>query len=430
MPQFSLLALTALQGCKDFSMHQDTPPPYQPIDDDTSTNDTDTIDTSGNCVPETCDDGVLEESRTTNTQGTCISFTDKSSSVGLTSAANHAGVSVVDYDQDGKQDIFLLNYSAPNEMLRNTGGNFQDTSAAIGLNFGGDSRQAVWNDYDGDGDLDLFLVGMTGSALYKNSAGHFSQTGLQNTEVGKTAAWLGSNIILGTDSGLRYYKNVGGDTFSDITSASGLVDINESAKIAIADYDGDGLDDIYVANVIGQNRLFRNLGNDTFTSTEDSAHAAEYSNESSSDAEWINFQGESKPSIYVSDYNGSNQLYVNQQDGTFSEDAASLGIRDAGQTTAAAFSDILDENKPSLFLGRWEEPNLLYLPILNDTGSIDHYEDYAHLIGMDASFMTMGAEWMDYDNDGDDDLAVADYNGQLQLFENNTRTINLCPTNE
>jgi len=423
------LALSLLEACTA-PLEEDVPPPYQPIRDDTSTTDTDTADTDDECISETCADGVLEESRTTDTQGTCISFVEKSAAVGLTSSVNHAGVSVVDYDQDGKQDIFLLNYSAPNQMFRNIGGSFQDTSAATGLGFGGDSRQAVWNDYDGDGDLDVFLVGMSGSTLYKNSAGHFAQSELQNSEVGKSAAWLGSNILLGTDSGLRYYKHESGDTFSNITSASGLVDINESAKIAVADYDGDGLDDVYVANVIGQNRLFRNLGGDTFASTEDSAGAAEYSNESSTDADWLSIQGESHPSLYVADFNGSNQLYINQQDGTFTDDSAALGIRDAGQTTTAAFSDILSENKPALFLGRWEQANLLYIPMLNNDGSINYYKDYANSIGMDTSFMTMGAEWLDFDNDDDEDLLVIDYNGQLQLFENNTQTINLCPTDE
>lgn len=386
-------------------------------------------DTEPECVPDSCNPGVIDPDRSYEDQGVCLSFNEVHTEEGLVSSVPHNGVSVVDYNQDGLPDIFLLNNGSPNQLFQNTGNGFRNVTLQTGLNRGGNSQDAAWADYDSDGDLDLFLAGSDGSELYKNEDGFFNllegTLGIHNQEAGKKAAWLGSGFLLGTENGTRFYRYEGNDEFVEASTEIGLDDPGDASAIAVADYDGDGHDDVYAANIAGQNRLFRNLGNGTYESVE--TETGTEGSGSSTDAKWVSVNGEALPSLYVTDFYVGNQLLINQQNGTFIEEAGPLGIRDPGQTTVSAWGDFINEGAPALFLGRWDQQNLVYVPVINDDGEITGYRETALPLGMATEARTIGAVWFDYDNDELLDLLVVTADGGIELHRNKTREVRLCP---
>ena len=383
---------------------------------------------AGYCLPDSCGSNVILRGRDgpSAREGLCLDFEEVGDAVGLGGMETPSGVSVVDDNRDGRPDIYLLG-GVSNRFFRNGGGAFADISAAAGLNVGGDSRDAAWGDYDGDGDLDLLLVGSGGSHLYRNVGGIFSilpeDVGIHNLEAGRTAVWLGVNLYLSTENGTRLYRPLGADRFEEASRTVGLDDPGDGSAIAVEDYDGDGREDIYLANTTGQNRLFRDRGDGTYESTETATEAVGPG--SSTDAVWVRIQEELRPSLYIANFAGGNQLYLNRLD-RFDDQAAVLGVRDPGNTTRAAWGDFAGDRRPALFLGRWDQPNLFYLPVLDASGAVTRYIESAHPLGMDLTARTVGARVLDYDGDSRPDLLVVFTTG-LRLYHNISRTIRLCP---
>lgn len=286
--------------------------------------------------------------------------------------------------------------------------------------------------------MDVFIAGEEGSDLYlQNASGNFVNSDrISNSEFATAAAWLGNNILLGTENGLRYLRQNEENEFPasrDAAWDAGFVDPGEAYDIAVADYDGDGNEDVYVANNPGQDRLYRGLEDGTYASVEESLGLGSLGN--SIDAEWTRFEGESLPSLYVSSWDGSNFQYINNQDGTFTEMSGEYGLRDPGRTTVSTWGDITQDirtadpgaQRPAGYLGRDGQPNLLYIPVLEgDDHRVVRYLETAFPLGMAIEATTMDAAWFDYNGDGLLDLAVATYEGGLYLFENRTHLVSTC----
>jgi hypothetical protein len=378
------------------------------------------------CIPDPCN-GLIDTSRGEPGAALCLSFTEKQEAAGLITTGNNLGLSLVDYDQNGKQDVYLLKDGQPNQMFQNQGdGIFLDVSQRTGLAIGGQSRDAAWSQ-----NRDLLLTGADGSHLYKNQNGIFvpvtgGGSGIEDFDSGKKAVWLGVDLLLSTENGIKFYRHLNGDNFQEAAIEIGLEDPGEGGAIAVGDYNGDGLDDVYLANVTGQNRLFQHKADGTYASVETQTMTIGSGN--GTDAQWVRFQGEILPSLYVANYFGANQLYSNQQNGAFTEVAGSLGIADPGQTTTNAWGDFLNEERPALFLGHWAQKNLLYVPQLSGTSkTVVGYTEIAHPLGMDLTGQTLKSGWFDYDGDGKLDLLVVLADGGLKLYRNETHGVRTCP---
>jgi len=288
--------------------------------------------------------------------------------------------------------------------------------------------------------LDLLLSGFDGNSLYRNNAGVFTllsdPDGIHDSDSSATAAWIGagsagSGFLIATDNGTRFYPHASGDQFVSTDSRQqaediGLDDVGTGSAIALADYDGDGNDDIYLANQTGRNRLFKNNGDGTYQSVEEDVGAVENGNDASTDVTWQVYSNDSLPSIYVADYDGSNHFYRNQGDGTFIDQAADLGIEGQGQTTHVAWGDYLNNGFPALFLGQWQQENLFYHPLIASDGTISNYQNLAHAVGIDDNSTTMTSGWLDDDADGDLDLFVVMYDGGIRLYQNNSHEVQQC----
>lgn len=397
--------------------------------------DVSTLDTGR---PENQTDECGEESCTTAlvmnpddaSKGVCVEFRQVQDEAALDSTAPHSAVAIVDYDHDGLEDVFVMHYGSANQMFHNLGGLFENVTASVGLNFGGSTWGASFFDYDHDGDLDLAVIGDTGGAIYNNTNGVYSKLsspdGVIDVGSGRAVVWLDSGVLFATENGTQYHKYLGSDRFTEYTSEAGLDDFGDGSALARDDYDHDGRDDVYLANLTGQNRLFRGLGSGRYESIEDDVGVAESGNQASSDAQWQSFRGEDKPSLYVSDWNGDNQLYSNQQDGTFEEIAEDMSVTDAGDSATVAWGIVNDKIDPAIFVGRFDAVNLMYLPKYNSSGALQYYEDSAPQVGLNFKGFTIDSAWFDYDQDEDLDLLVVMYDGTLILYENNTHEVDLC----
>jgi len=181
-------------------------------------------------------------------------FEDVSQQAGVADTGYGLGVAVGDFDNDGAPDLFVNNYG-PDVLYRNNGdGTFTDVASQAGVVGGGDvGAGACFLDADGDGDLDLYVA----NYLEFTYDQHIDKT-IRGVPVYESPKFYSpAKDVL--------YRNDGDGTFIDISESSGI-----SAQAAwgmgmvCADYDRDGDTDIFVANDVAENFLFRNDGQGHF----------------------------------------------------------------------------------------------------------------------------------------------------------------------
>ena len=182
-------------------------------------------------------------------------FTDVTRAAGLDIEMYGMGVAVGDYDNDGFQDIFI-SCVGQGRLFHNTGrGTFVDVTEKAGLGkHSGLSTSAMWFDYDRDGHLDLFV-----SNYVKWSPAEDIFCSMD----GKTKAYCTPEAYRGATCWL--FHNRGNGTFEDATATSGIFDTSsKSLGVAMLDYDMDGWPDLFVANDTQPNKLYRNLHDGRF----------------------------------------------------------------------------------------------------------------------------------------------------------------------
>ena len=168
------------------------------------------------------------------------------------------GVAVADYDGDGWPDILVTNFGR-NVLYRNLGnGRFENVAARVGVESPGWNTGAAFFDADGDGDLDLYI------------ASYIDCTLESVLDAKRTLSWRGLENVAVGPFGLKgapdhFFRNVGG-RFVDATAEAGLVDkgLGFGFGVRAADFDGDGRPDLYVANDSDPNYLYRNEGKGMF----------------------------------------------------------------------------------------------------------------------------------------------------------------------
>jgi len=167
------------------------------------------------------------------------------------------GVAVGDYDNNGWDDLFVCNAGA-NTLYHNNGdGTFTDVTAGSGLEHKPEhvlSVGAAWFDYDNDGRLDLIVTNYT---VWTPETDKQCRMDAQREE------YCSPTVYKSVAS--RLYHNLGNGRFEDVTEASGFGKaLGKGMGISIADFNGDGLMDVFIANDTEPNFLFINQGNGTF----------------------------------------------------------------------------------------------------------------------------------------------------------------------
>jgi tetratricopeptide (TPR) repeat protein len=317
-------------------------------------------------------------------------FVDVAPSAGVDTFSMAGGVIVDDFENNGRLDILTssMDMCQPLRYFRNNGdGTFTDRAREAGLakQFGG--LNIIQTDYNNDGCLD-FLV-----------------------------------LRGGWEFPLRpsLMKNNCDGTFTDVTVASGIGEPLVASQTAVwADINNDGLLDLFLGNESGGNQLFLNKGDGTFENISHSAGidksgqtkavvAADYDNDG-----YVDF--------YVTNYLGENRLYHNNHDNTFTDVAAQAGVLGTGRSFAAWFFDYDNCGWPDLFVNSYftsvDESMRTYLGLPHNAGTLKLYKnrgngtfrDVTVEAGLDKVFMPMGANFGDIDNDGFLDIYLGNGN--------------------
>ncbi len=380
---------------------------------------------------------------------------------------DHNGVSVADYDLDGDLDIYLVSsrqYDSTipktwNRLFRNEGnGQFSDVTEEAGVHSKvsgyatdvmGNKYGASWGDYDNDGDPDLFLTNVGPEILFRNDGdGSFSdvteESGLTHSDDGSTTSsvwWdydldgdldLYISVFSGSDTRNRLHENMGDGTFQNVTAASGLGDEGRTWTSMPIDADNDGLLDLYVVNDFGDNTFYRNRGDKTFEDL-----TTEYG---------LNNEGHGM-GVTVGDYNNDglfdiyltniaehfpNPLFLNTGEARFDEQAAALGVEDAGWAWGTEFFDGDNDGDLDLYVanGSLLDPgsNYYYTNLLVGHGQMS-FENSSELSGANGDGEGRGLTVFDYDEDGDLDLLVANRSVAPYLYKNESSTLNWLKVN-
>ncbi len=381
------------------------------------------------CHPDPCDSTLVVPADTEG-RGLCVSFIAKTAaSYGLNSTVPHRGFELLDINDDGRMDLYIKNQDTGDQIFESTGTVMKDVTSQWNLKNDGLTRDVLLQDVDGDGLKDLFVVGESKSQFLRNTGNTFAvlptELGISFEGIGKAAAWVGGTLLLSTDNGTKSFRHQSGFEFVDTTGESGLIDFGDGAAIVTADFDGDGSEDAYLANQTGSNRLFYGNAAGNFESVE--RIAAVDLDGSATDTEVIFMNSQNNPSIFVTNYEGLNHLYYNNQDGTYSERAQELGLQDPGFSMSAAHAFLGNQDWPLFYLTRFNQSNLLMVPDYNGAGEFVAYRDRSGLFGMDTTASTLDGVWLDVNGDGLPDAVTATAEGAVQVFINESREIRVCP---
>ena len=263
-------------------------------------------------------------------------FTDVTRRSGLATELYGLGVAAADYDNDGDSDIYVTAVG-PNRLFRNNGaGQFEDVTAGAGVGDPGLSASAAWFDYDRDGRLDLFVANYVEWTI---ATDRFCSLD------GKTKSYCTPESYKGQSPTL--YRNTGKGTFENVTRKAGLHDpAAKTLGVALIDYDNDGLVDLLAANDTQPNRLYRNKGDGTFTDVAGMAGVA--FNEAGTaragmGVDAADYDGSGRQSVVIGNFsNEMMALYANQGNGLFIDEAPNSTIGRASRlrlTFACFFFD-------------------------------------------------------------------------------------------
>jgi len=246
-------------------------------------------------------------------------FTDVTEQAGVRGGGFGMGIAVGDYNNDGFADLYLTQYGKSILYRNNGDGTFTDVTEKAGLGVQGWASNAVWFDYDNDGRLDLF-IGQFAEFDKANGCG-LSSDGKRHYCIPR--------ILRSTPSWL--FHNNGDGTFTDVSKESGIAaSLGKAWGVVATDVNNDGRLDLFVANDTVGNFLFLNRGGGKFEEVglrADVAYSADGRARSGMGVDSADFNQDGWMDLFVANIDEEIfSLYQNNGNGTFEDVAMSLGI--------------------------------------------------------------------------------------------------------
>jgi enediyne biosynthesis protein E4 len=366
-----------------------------------------------------------------------LTFTDVTDKAGVGGSGYGMGVAVGDYDNDGWPDIFLANVTG-NQLFHNDGnGTFTDVTAKAGVSGGmwkGKkmwSVSAAWVDYNNDGLLDLFVTNYVEWEVNHDPV----------CMAGQEREYCDPKWYKPIPNTL--YRNNGDGTFTDVSEQTGIAShLGKGMGVAIADFDGDGWPDIFVANDKAPNFLFHNLGGKKFEEIGEIAGVAVSADGkplSSMGVDFRDVSNDGKPAIwYTALEKESFPLLLYAGNMLFDDTTARSGVGWATMKMSGWGNGIYDfdnDGWKDLFVARghvlanpervFSWPRAQPNSVLRNLGN-GKFEDLSATAGPDFQVTAVhrGVAFGDLDNDGRMDAVVTALNGQLEIFHNVTENKN------
>lgn len=279
-------------------------------------------------------------------------FTDVSAKAGVQNDRWGFGVAVADYDNDGWPDLYVTNFGANRLFHNNHDGTFSDVAMKAGVTLGNWSTGATWGDYDGDGKLDLFVPGYVHYDLEHPPSQGTKNVALSFCQFRGVAVMCGPKGLQGEPDHL--FHNNGDGTFTDTSQKAGVSD-NKGKYYGLAS-------------------LFVDVNND------------------------------GKPDLLVADDSTPNYLYLNKGDGTFEDASFASGyaLNESGRETASmgiASGDLLHNGLIDVFNTTFSDD---YKPLYRNDGD-GNFTDASYQFKIaepTIPFLGWGTAFLDYDNDG------------------------------
>ena len=354
-------------------------------------------------------------------------FTDITRGSGLDVEMYGIGVAVADFDNDGRDDVYITALEGDRLFHNEGNGKFKDVTAASGIKNANFGTSAAWLDYDRDGKLDLFVA---------NYVQWAEKGDLWCSLDGSVKSYCTPESYKGTSS--RLFHNLGGGRFEDVTNKAGLGDpTSKSLGVTILDFDNDGWPDIFVSNDTQPNKLYHNNKNGTFSEKGMSAGVA-YGEDGvargAMGVDWADYDRTGHADLLVGNF--SNQmlgLYHNEGNGLFVDEAPRSAVGRESLLSLSfgvfffdydldGYPDILTANghieeeigrvQPKI---KYQEPPLLF----HNLGG-KKFENVSNAVGADfqKSLVGRGAIYGDFDHDGDLDVLITSNSGAAHLYRN------------
>ena len=357
-----------------------------------------------------------------------LRFTDVTAESGIDADGFGLGVAAGDVDNDGWTDLFLTNFGSSSLYLNQGDGTFRDASAASGIDGApGFGVSAAFVDYDRDGLLDLY-VGHNVNYALDNTIECSNVTGARDYCPPETYGGTADHL----------YRNTGGGRFADVSDTA-LVggQFGPALGVAVADYDGDGWIDIYVANDATENLLWINQQDGTFRDVALLAGAALSGMglaEASMGVDAGDFDNDGDEDLFMTHItNEGNNLYVNNGAASFRDRSTVSGLgagslpytgwgttwfdydNDGWLDLLAVNGTVIASPGPADRPFPYDQRKSLFRNLGDGT-----FEDVTGTAGavFELSETGRGAAFGDIDNDGDVDVVVGNDTGPVRLLIN------------
>ena len=354
-------------------------------------------------------------------------FTDVAEKAGVGGGAFGMGVAVGDYDNDGYPDIFVTSYGRSILYRNNGDGTFTDVTDKAGVAAPGWTTSAVWLDYDNDGLLDLFVCSFVEFGLDKHVFCGDNKLGRRYYCIPR---------VFKPTSSLLFHNN-GDDTFTEVSRGTDIEkSLGKGLGVVATDINNDGRMDLFVANDTVQNFLFVNRGNrqwEEIALAAEVAYSANGKARSGMGVDAADLDGDGWEELFVANVDQEIfSLYKNNKDETFSDVAHAHGVAEATRLLSGwglKFFDFDNDGAVDLLLAnghpddmiemyaaqvKYKEPLLLFR---QEAGKLRNISREAGPV-FSKSFPARGLAVGDYNNDGRLDVLVGN-NGEAPLLLRN-----------